>query len=142
MVAVQVARKGGLDAAYLVPAEDRTYLEEYSAEWVLELAVAVMQGMTQDIATGIGAYLWERAKYVVGVGHHSGPVESVPMRLGLARYEREADGAVRIDNLVIEGSPENVEAAVRALVGHAATPELVELDAHEVDQDGNSSEED
>jgi hypothetical protein len=132
--AVKIAKSVGLDAAYLVPAEERTYIEEFSAGWVLELGMAVLQTLTVDLATGMSKYLWERAKQVVALGLHPGPAEGVPMRLYVGRYERDAGGDVRFNNLVIEGPPESVSSAIKQLVATPIPTERTVLQIEDVNQ--------
>lgn len=114
--ALKLAQKANLDAAYLIPSNERRYIEEFAAGWALELALAIAQNLTVDMATSIGTYLLERAKLAIQVGLHNGPAENVPIRFSLAEYERAADGAVRLNNLQIEGEAAAVAETVRALV--------------------------
>ena len=113
--ALKMAASVGLDVAYLIPSDERTYLEEYSADWALELGLAVIQSITVEMATGIGSYLLARAKQAVAAGLHRGPATEVPVRLSLARYERDQQGRVCIENLKIEGGTKSVAAIVQEL---------------------------
>lgn len=133
--AMKLAFAVGLDSAFLVPSDERTYLEEYSAEWALDLALAVMQTMTLEIATGIGAYLWERAKMAIDRGQHAGPPSKVPLRVSVARYERDTEGRIAIDNLKIEGDTETVAEVVRNLVQHSNQKNLT-ASSNETSGDG------
>jgi hypothetical protein len=114
--ALKLAKEANLDAAYLVPSEERTYIAEFSAEWILQVALAVTTNLTVDVATNIGAYLLKRALHAVGMGQHQGSAEAVRVKLSLAQFERTADGAMSLENLQIEGNAAGVAAAITALV--------------------------
>lgn len=101
--AVRLARSAGLNAAFLQGAQNREYLHEYSAGWVVEFAIAAAAHVTVDSLTAMAKYLMARAQKAVDEGLHEGPTEQVTLRVRITRFRRDADGAITLKSLNIEG---------------------------------------
>ena len=101
--AVRLARKAGLDAAFLHGAEAREYLHEYSAGWAVEFAIALSAHVAAINLISLGSYVIARARKAVDEGLHAGPVEDVPIRITVAYFHRDADGSETLKDLRIEG---------------------------------------
>ena len=114
--AVRLARSAGLNAAFLHKAEDREYLHEYSAGWAVEFAIALGAHVTAINVIAVVNYVIARAREAVDEGLHAGPAEDVPLRMTLAHFHREADGATTPKGLKIEGPTAAAAAVLRALI--------------------------
>jgi hypothetical protein len=114
--AVRLARSAGLNAAFLHGAQDREYLHEYSAGWVVEFAIAASAHVTAINLTAMAKYFMARARKAVDEGLHEGPAEQVTLRVKIARFRRDADGAVTLKRLNIEGPASAASAALHTLL--------------------------
>ena len=92
LVAVRLARGVGLRAAFLDSAEDREYLQEYSAGYLVQFAVAFAANVATLPVTPLVDYIKARVRYIIDRGLHSGPEENVPISVTVAQYRRGADG--------------------------------------------------
>jgi hypothetical protein len=115
--AVRLARSAGLNAAFLHDAQDREYLHEYSAGWAVEFAIAASAHVAAINVTAMAKYFMARARKAVDEGVHQGPAEQVPLRVSLARYQRDADGALNFKGLKIEGPAAAASTALHTLLG-------------------------
>jgi hypothetical protein len=114
--AVRLARNNGLNAAFLHKAEDREYLHEYSAGWVVEFAIALSANVAAVGLTPLVNYVIARARQAVDHGLHSGPAEDVPLRMTVAHFHHGADGAMDLEGLKIKGPAGAAAEVLRALV--------------------------
>jgi len=121
--AVRLARSAGLNAAFLHGGPDREYVHEYSAGWVVEFAIASSAHITAINLTAMAKYFMARARKAVDEGLHDGPVEQVTLRVKFARFRRDADGAVTLKRLNIEGPAAAVTAALHTLLSSDLKPE-------------------
>lgn len=114
--AVRLARNTGLNAAFLHDAADREYLHEYSAGWAVEFAIALGANVATVGLTALIGYLMSRASKAVDEGLHAGPVENVPLRVTVANFQRDSDGATTVTGLKIEGPAPAVAETIRTLL--------------------------
>lgn len=114
--AVRLARKVGLNAAFLYGAEERRYLHEYSAGWLVAFAVALGANVSSVGLAALANYFMARARKAVDEGLHSGPVENVPIQVRVARFHRGADGEVTLKGLRIEGPAAPATETLRTLL--------------------------
>jgi hypothetical protein len=114
--AVRLARKVGLNAAFLHKAEDREYLHEYSAGWAVDFAVAFAAQIAAEDVVGIINYIIARAHKAVHDGLHIGPAEKVPLDITVTSYRREPDGTLVLKGVRIKGSEAGAIQAIRTLV--------------------------
>lgn len=114
--ALRLARDAGLDAAYLHDLQDRDYLQEYSAGWAVEFAIAFSANVASVDFVGISSYVIARARQAVSRGLHVGPADKVPVRITVANYHRESTGELTLKGLKIEGSADAAAEALRILV--------------------------
>jgi hypothetical protein len=135
--AVRLARSAGLNAAFLYGAQDREYLHEYSAGWVVEFAIAASAHVTAINLTAMAKYFIARARKAVDEGLHKGPVEQVTLRVNVARFRRDADGAVTLKRLKIEGPATAACAALHTLLSPDLEPEDI---AQSIATDNGQSE--
>lgn len=130
MEAVRLARKVGLNAAFLHGAEERQYLHEYSAGWLVEFAVVLGANISSVSVVALVNYFMARARKAVDEGLHPGPVEDTPTRVSLARFHRDASGEVTLKGLKIEGPAGHSAEALRALLSpHSETEKGTTLPA-------------
>jgi hypothetical protein len=130
--AVRLARGVGLNAAFLHNAEDREYLHEYSAGWVVEFAIATSANVTAIGLAATAKYIMARARKAVDEGLHKGPAEQVTLRVKFARFRRGSDGSMNLKGLDIEGPAPAVISALHTLLNpknEVSASEQIELEA-------------
>jgi hypothetical protein len=137
--AVRLARGAGLNAAFLHDAQDREYVHEYSAGWVVEFAVATSANVTAIGLAATAKYFMARARKAVDEGLHEGPAEQVTLRVKFARFRRGVDGSITLKGLNIEGPASAVASALHMLLD--SYPEL-EDPKHEGSSSNNVGPED
>ncbi|GII32300.1 hypothetical protein [Planotetraspora mira] len=138
----RMARQVFLDAAYLDAGQDRRFLHEYSAGWVLDFALAVGQNLSADGLIAIGRYILARAGYAISNKRHDGPLEAVPTRVTIGRVDRKSDGTVVVRNVCFEGHSEGVSMAVKEFLQPLLGSSLPRSLAIEGDIDGGGQEKD
>lgn len=121
--AVRLARGVGLNAAFLHDAQDREYLHEYSAGWVVEFAIATSANVTAIGLAATAKYFMARAKRAVDEGLHEGPAEQVTLRVKFARFRRGVDGTITLKGLNIEGPAPAVASALHMLLDSNPEPD-------------------
>jgi hypothetical protein len=130
--AVRLAHGAGLNAAFLHNAQDREYLHEYSAGWVVEFAIATSANVTAIGLAATAKYFMARARKAVDEGLHKGPAEQVTLRVKSARFWRGDDGSITIKGLNIEGPAPAVISALHTLLdpkNEVSSSKQVELEA-------------
>jgi hypothetical protein len=122
--AVRAARTVDLQAGYLDSSRERRYLNEFAANWELEMALAVAQNLTANGIGAVIAYVWERARLAIQRGRHPGPEADVPVRLKIAQLEYDG---IKVKGLEIVGSTEGATVILNKVLGGptAAQAQLV-----------------
>ncbi|HEV2370736.1 MAG TPA: hypothetical protein VGS19_01090 [Streptosporangiaceae bacterium] len=114
--ALRLARELGISAAFLHSPEDREYLQEYSAGFVVEFAVSVGEGVTAISIGFLAKYVLARARQALHKGLHAGPEKEIPLKLTVATVRREKNGSVKIKGLKVEGPAGDVAGALHGLL--------------------------
>lgn len=104
----KVAKSVGLNAQFLYDAESRNYLHEYSADWVLTLAIAIGQDISVDLVTGLGQYILARARNAVRRGSYNGDEARVPLTITIQQVVHNERGGIELNGLFFEGEAQAV----------------------------------
>ncbi len=100
--AVKVARSAGIDADFLDRGDDLRFLGEYSADVLLQFAIAVSQQLTVDGVAAVAKYLLEQ----LGSLHRRGVIrspEETRIRVDVQRVEvRTPTSHVAVEGLTFE----------------------------------------
>nr|WP_157554617.1 hypothetical protein [Herbidospora sakaeratensis] len=139
MDAGRIARQVSLDASYLHEGQERRYLHEYSAGWVLDFAMAVGQNISADSLIAIGRYILARARVSTSKGVTNGPPEAVPTRVTIGHIRASSDGTVELDNLSFEGSADGVAKAIREVFSPRVVSSTARRESIEMSIEGSDS---
>ncbi|HEU5033062.1 MAG TPA: hypothetical protein VFV01_49660 [Spirillospora sp.] len=112
----KLAQKAGLNAQYLYDGEDRSYLHEYSADWVAAICIAIGGGASTELVVGLGKYVLARARGVVRRGHYNGDESTVPLKVTIQQVERTEDGDITYSGLSFEGEAQAVANSIQEVL--------------------------
>jgi hypothetical protein len=115
--ALKIARQVGLEAAYLIDASERRYLNEFASGWALELAIGIAANVAAAGVEALAAYVLGRVRRAIQLGRHEGPEQNVPLKLQIGQFSRTPSGEPVIKNLLLEGPAGEAIEAIRLIVG-------------------------
>ncbi|MGC4956045.1 hypothetical protein ACLQ2P_22705 [Actinomadura citrea] len=126
----KLARSVGLEAKYLYDAHNRAYLHEYSADWVINLAIAIGHGISTELVVSLGKYIFARARSAVRRGQYDGDENRLPLRVTIQQVKRNDQGEITFDGLAFEGETQAVVASLReALIAMQEAPRSREIES-------------
>ncbi|WP_157407780.1 hypothetical protein [Actinomadura atramentaria] len=124
----KLAKKAGLNARYLYDGEDRSYLHEYSADWVANICIAIVGGVSTELVAGLGKYILARARSAVRKGHYDGDESEVPLKVTIQQAQKSQDGDIAYSNLSFEGEAQavadSIQEVLKKIQGRAPEREL------------------
>jgi hypothetical protein len=115
----RIAKSVGVNARFLYDGTSRSYLHEYSAGWILDLAVAIGQNISADLILGVGKYVLARAQNMVLRGVYGGEAERLPLKVTIQRAAQNERGEMELDGLSFEGEAGAVVDAIREVFSSA-----------------------
>lgn len=107
----KVGRAAGIAIDFSVPQGERRFLAEYSADSLLDIALAFVGPMNDYLILAVQTFLRHRAK---ALGHSEEVSGTLPLRLSIAELDTNAGLAKGIR---LKGRGEDVIAALKELKG-------------------------
>ncbi len=123
MYAVKDARAAGVDAEYLHQSDDRKYLGEHSASFLMAIAVSFAADLGANGLKIVGLYLLTQIRSAVKRGTLERDSDT-SVHISAAVIDIK-DGDVRIEGLEVEGVGEQAVSRLLDLISDAATASQV-----------------